>query len=78
MFPIFPDEEHDEAGYEIRDCYVGKEPAPLNVTDGEHGEDITLGGRDVLNVVYGVDGYQDSTTKQGDAGEHHAHHAGKT
>ena len=42
---------------------MGKEVGPLDVTDSEHGEDITVVGCDALNVVYGVDGYEQSTTK---------------
>ena len=78
MYPIPPDKEHDEAGDCIRDRDVSKEVGPLNVADGEHGENVAARGGDVLDVIDGVDGYEHGAPEKCDATKQHPRHAGET
>jgi hypothetical protein len=51
----------DEEGDEIRNNDVSIEPVPMDITNGEHTEDVALVPVDILEVVGDIDGYENST-----------------
>ena len=51
----------DEEGDEVRNNDVSIEPVPMNITNGQHTEDVSLFRVDILQVVGDVDGYKNST-----------------
>jgi len=64
-----PDKPADEESDEVGNSNVSEEQVATNVSNSEHGKEVTVLGVDVFEVVGNVDRNENATCENGDASE---------